>query len=519
MSQCDRLERRVCLSSSLSSGVLNLVGNDSANVFTIDLVDTRLRVRESGRSDAFYPASAVTKIAADLRGGNDRLTLASAVTQPATVLAGSGNDTIVGGSGNDSLVGGDGNDSLAGGSGDDVLKGGSGNDMLRGDAGVDALFGEGGSDTLDGGAANDYLDGGTGNDTIDYSSRRGTVTAGFQVNVEWSDTRHRWFLDPKGSGGEGTERDTYYAAETLVGGRGHDRLSFAHGGSIGQIQMDPTFSLGRYQLVGGPGNDVFSPTGYYDGLQAGRTSAVSCYGGDGDDTFHYGATIHPWFFGQNGNDTFRTAEDDSFAYIDGGSGYDTHHWTNIPGSTYTIDPGVEAFFATGGTFTIYGNALNNRIRGDMVALVDGRGGNDSIAVSASNGRIATIRGGDGNDVLWVENGGTRDAPVLFEGGNGNDSLIGSIGNDTLRGGSGHDTLRAIAGDDQLFGDDGNDVLYGGSGNDTLTGGLGNDTLYGDAGNDTFYARDSAADRLFGGAGTDRAQVDAIDLRSEIEILI
>jgi len=70
--------------------------------------------------------------------------------------------------------------------------------------------------------------------------------------------------------------------------------------------------------------------------------------------------------------------------------------------------------------------------------------------------------------------------VNREGGDGDDSLFGSVGSDTLVGGSGDDILGSGRGAD---------TLDGGEGNDTLTGGMGDDVLYGGEGM-TFYLENS-----------------------------
>ena len=68
----------------------------------------------------------------------------------------------------------------------------------------------------------------------------------------------------------------------------------------------------------------------------------------------------------------------------------------------------------------------------------------------------------------------------------------------------------------LFGGPGKDRLYGGEGNDTLDGGPSADRMWGENGNniylgqggdDRMYARNSLADQVYGGAGTDHAQID------------
>ena len=56
---------------------------------------------------------------------------------------------------------------------------------------------------------------------------------------------------------------------------------------------------------------------------------------------------------------------------------------------------------------------------------------------------------------------------------------------TVRGGDGNDILWGNAGHNIMFGDDGNDRIYGGSDNDVLIGGTGNDTMLGGGGDDIF----------------------------------
>jgi Ca2+-binding RTX toxin-like protein len=78
----------------------------------------------------------------------------------------------------------------------------------------------------------------------------------------------------------------------------------------------------------------------------------------------------------------------------------------------------------------------------------------------------TIDGRGGNDVIAVDDAVT--VPVQLLGGAGNDLLIGGAGNDLLLGGAG------------------NDILVGRAGHDTLIGGDGTDFLLGSASEDVFY---------------------------------
>jgi Ca2+-binding RTX toxin-like protein len=90
------------------------------------------------------------------------------------------------------------------------------------------------------------------------------------------------------------------------------------------------------------------------------------------------------------------------------------------------------------------------------------------------------------------------------------TIMGTAGNNVLRGTAARDVMCGLGGNDALSGLGGNDVVIGGPGNDRLTGGGGADSLLGGGGADTFLARDRRRDVVNGGAGRDRALVDAVD---------
>lgn len=103
-----------------------------------------------------------------------------------------------------------------------------------------------------------------------------------------------------------------------------------------------------------------------------------------------------------------------------------------------------------------------------------------------NTDLIKVVGGDGNDVITLdETNGALVAANLF-GGDGNDTLTGGSGNDHLLGQNGNDTLFGQAGNDILSGDGGNDFIAGGAGNDTINGGAGNDFIDGDQGHDVAF---------------------------------
>ena len=86
------------------------------------------------------------------------------------------------------------------------------------------------------------------------------------------------------------------------------------------------------------------------------------------------------------------------------------------------------------------------------------------------GRVATIVGGDGRDVLR----GTRSADVIV-GLGGNDVVRAASGDDVMCGGRGRDRLYGGRGRDRLLGQSGRDTLAGGRGRDVLAGGPNRDS--------------------------------------------
>lgn len=64
----------------------------------------------------------------------------------------------------------------------------------------------------------------------------------------------------------------------------------------------------------------------------------------------------------------------------------------------------------------------------------------------------------------------------FNGGAGNDFLLGNSGDDTIRGYDGHDLINSSIGEDWIDGGSGNDLLIAGGSNDVVYGGGGYDTI-------------------------------------------
>ena len=142
-------------------------------------------------------------------------------------------------------------------------------------------------------------------------------------------------------------------------------------------------------------------------------------------------------------------------------------------------------------------------------------GNDQIVVDQSVTAPTEFNGGPGNDRLvggsgmntlygdggddWLVGGPMGDT---IEGGDGDDYIEGLGGADTLRGQSGDDTLDGGEEGDTLTGGTGDDQLVGGGGSDDLDGGEGNDHLDGGDGDDTNLDGGPGDDNIQGGDGVD-----------------
>jgi Ca2+-binding RTX toxin-like protein len=135
------------------------------------------------------------------------------------------------------------------------------------------------------------------------------------------------------------------------------------------------------------------------------------------------------------------------------------------------------------TETIYGGAdtdtVSYALRVAAVTVTVGAGANDGMVSATENDDIKSdvevVTGGTVADTMTAAAG----VAVTFNGGTGNDTLIGDSGADTLNGDAGDDILRGAGGADVLNGGDGNDTFdeeTASNGGDIFNGGNGTDTL-------------------------------------------
>lgn len=304
------------------------------------------------------------------------------------------------------------------------------------------------------------------------------------------------------SGGDDSVYD--FSAITLVDG---GSLEFRAGGRIvGTVGSDTlTGTLEADRIDGNAGDDVIEGGGDLDTILGGdgndrlssRFGVGFVDGGAGDDTLTGGGGADT-LLGGDGDDLVEMPSGQSAVAgerLEGGAGSDTLRITD----SFTRLAGV----ATSGFETLL---IADRLAVDTDDLI----GVTRIGNSFGEGRplevTAAVAGTYDLSALLV-----TDAPLLFRGSLGDDSVIGSAladsllggrgGNDTLRGGDGDDTIN---GADTVSGGDGLDLIDGGDGDDRLFVGI-NDTAEGGAGDDLisyFGSGPSAATRIDGGDGND-----------------
>jgi Ca2+-binding RTX toxin-like protein len=343
------------------------------------------------------------------------------------------------------LFGGDGNDTITGGDGADLLDGGPGNDLLDGDDNpvgtTDTVMGGDGDDTMvwNPGKDDDVSIGGAGNDValivgggvaeifaiapspLDPAVVRLERTAPAPFFVDISETE---ILRVQGNGGDDTINAATLPAGMialeLFGGDGNDTITGGDGADL---------------LDGGPGNDLLDG----DDNPVGTTDTV--LGGDGDDAMVWNpGKDDDVNIGGPGNDTSVInggGGDEVFRVIPEGAGVRFERTNNAPAPFFVSISQTERLQVNAG------------------------GGNDSVDGSAlTTGLIA----------------------LEFNGGAGNDTLVGGPDADVLNGGDGNDTLQGgpnpLVDVDRMSGDGGDDLLLWnpGESSDLNEGGDGNDTL-------------------------------------------
>jgi Ca2+-binding RTX toxin-like protein len=179
---------------------------------------------------------------------------------------------------------------------------------------------------------------------------------------------------------------------------------------------------------------------------------------------------------------------------------------NDPTAWDNGSPGGDTIDASGlknyddGQFTFNGGDGNDAIIGGMRGdFINGGAGNDVIT---NADHLDVITGGAGFDtvVYGPHSFAAQDNDIPLDDV---EHVTGTAFNDVidLSGNGSNVTIIGGAGNDTLTGGGGNDTIDGGAGNDVITGNAGNDTLLGDIGNDTINGGDGN-DTIDGGADND-----------------
>ena len=413
-------------------------GNGEAEGFTATANGTRVRFDRVSPDATFLDIGAVESLIVNAKGGNDTF---SATGNLAALIA----ITVDGGSGDDEL---------RGSNGADLLIGGGGSDFIDGNQGADSAFGGGGADTFqwDPGDGNDIIEGQDGADTL--LSNGANIAELFDVSANG------------------------------------DRVRFSR--NIGNIVMDvagvETLAL---KTLGGA--DVVTVNNLAGTGMKRVNVSLAGFDGTGD-----AAADSVVVNGTDAADKIRLISDDTSAWIDGLAEDVTVTGADVTGDRFTVDgmAGDDVFnpnqlgsypiqfVAEGGegtekitvngtdaneTFSVTANGtlvrvdrlsptpFNFDIGSSEGLVINGNGGDDSFSATGNLAALIplTFNGGGGNDTIL--------------GGNGADVLIGGDGNDFIDGNQGADTALMGGGDDTFQWDpgDGNDVVEGQAGLDSL----------------------------------------------------
>jgi Ca2+-binding RTX toxin-like protein len=466
------------------------------------------------------------------------------------LYAGNGRNRIEAGEGDDVLTGGFNEDTLYGGDGNDILMshlGGTVGDTLYGGKDIDVLIGSSGNDLLDGGSEEDFLLGYLGQDTLTGGDGPDTfaIVDGLTNTVTITDMKQE-------------DGDSLEIEATMLFGNLHlddpettsaYKIYKAIVDYIREIEDPNTTPQRMQQLLAAPPdnyNEHFTTSLAQNisnnsafGLSLGGAELVTPSDGgtfiklkDGAYIFLQGITSRSEFSALNIQITTNNIED---SLNEGLSELEL-----IQG-TMPIDH-IDEFISTNGEHKII-DQLSGEDNTITMSLNDGNG-NDHVFIRTGNGFVYALAGHDlvmggvaneDGDGYVFETALSTTAPLAltFDGGEGNDTLVGSRGDDTLLGGEGDDTLITNGGSDSLNGGDGHDTLQvatigtdaapdpllagatlptssshtlnGAGGDDTLLGGTDADHLIGGSGHDVLVSG-GGADTLEGGTGNDRLTV-------------
>jgi len=278
------------------------------------------------------------------------------------------------------------------------------------------------------------------------------------------------------------------ANDTIIGGDGSDTLAIA----VASTTSDASFTnISTIEKVTLTGANTLVAGAFFQ-----AAGAVTITGSDAAaDTITIGSGVTRNLTVDLGTASAGAAYAESVVAT-GYTGNLTVKATAITGSSLTTDTGYSAIDSTdtltGGsgtdtltvTFTsgtkgaaLTSAQLANVTKFEVIKTGSNVAGtitlNDANAVDSSI-KIDASANTSTNFTLDASN--EDDSTLVYVGGNGVNTVMGTAKGDTITGGTGADSINGGAG---------NDSISGGAGDDTIWGGLGVDTMSGGAGSDTF----------------------------------
>jgi Ca2+-binding RTX toxin-like protein len=335
------------------------------------------------------------------------------------------------------LFGEPGNDTLTGASAIDDLVGGPGSDTVVGRGGNDRLFGDADNDTFvwNPGDGSDVVEGGIGQDTLTFNG-----SAGAEIIQASANGGRLLFTRNVGAivmDVDDVERVTYNA----LAGADSTIVNNLTGMDVTEVNVNLAGT------AGGATGDAVADVIILNGTSAANVFNIAANAG-AVEAAGLGALVRV-VNGEGSNDVVSIV----------GVGGDI---VNINGSALADIMTVTAV-GSNAQATATGFTIPVQVRGALTLQMNGLGGADTISCA---GNLAAI------------------VPIVLDGGNDNDTLLGSNGIDVILGG---------AGNDQVDGNQGNDVAFLGGDNDTFQWdpGDGSDTVEGQAGSDLLLFNGSA----------------------------
>ena len=352
------------------------------------------------------------------------------------------------------------------------VQGSDANDIITGTSDADELFGEGGNDTIIGnGNTNggfEYLSGGDGDDTLIGSDDRESFNGGDGNDVIQTG-------DNNPNNGDYTEgsrgNDIIDFSGNLLG---YQTVSYGELSAAVVVSLNSTLNTGTVNKgVNGTDTliDILKPLQSADGGMGVEGTAFN-------DTFNIDLAGIGFFQVTGGHGI------DSYNIISGEIRLDFRRDENFN----QPDNGIDINLATntinddgfGNTEFIIGAGRVREVRGtDFDDMMIGSDFDDSFVTRAGND---TVNGGLGFDRVRYDRNGAGDINIDLQAQSATGTWDGNAFTDTLisieyvRGGDGADTMLGTMAAERFDGRDGNDVLEGGGGLDDFFGNNDDDTV-------------------------------------------